>query len=1737
MGFYGNITNTTRTTFTFDRVFPNRTTMDLGAKDDGIYIGRYVLIEYDKIPASNPDQYDNEFPENENPGSELLDKLHIKEGNTTFISNFNRDIDTYGASRGYDSTVWMKTYIDGEEKYVMIAELNTVVPTLDLEIDAPTQMPQKPFYDKDSNNIYYKIHNQPAWGFRVKAAKNYLTYPIETASGLPKNSGSQHEITEIPSWVSGGYGTQFLPSDENIKWTQKFRNETKFYRKEDGKWYDFDQQEKGEVESAIYYNKDGFNPDIDTNSNHNDLCFREVENLTEKNYEINKFYILNNGKYEKCQEETFNSELTYYEKIIADSISVSPSGYSGNLYKNNLGQEKFEIDTQELSIMLPSVGDTLNKVWNLTYGEGDAANNRKRNKDIAWEDAGAGIVRAGLRLNGNVYDTNHVDTIAGCINTIHDLIGMIIKPINGLEPDFGKINENYIYYNKMDNKYYYKYLLGPNETSLIPLEESGYLPVTVVNNINRNTPKWYKDLDNNYVYQGTDYSSIRNYYNINTTSLTPLSFKSAFKFKEWYVPSYGSGGKVVGYQTCEKNTNFSEVSNIYKATGTQTKIDTPIFIPNYYAVLEATSAGRIFKPAEKLEEGKIYYPIKLSKEDGVPDTIWVYREGEWIEEDIIKYDIDALINGLNSFTHNQFYNYNNARENGFVPFEEYNNDAKTLLYTKEGDVNESDIEYFKIITLDNFKQGTSFYTPIFTKKGRNDLPYEKGKYWVELPNKDYVLDFAEEPRVGVKYFYASDFLNNNVITTLIDDSIAKPYYLYSDTRNVYYIKDQDGKFVLNTEAYNSTTTYYINQYNELYVISDSANNFKTGEKWNNNVEKPNTVVLGTYKETYSWKELIDFAKTENTIDGLILKINDLLKDNDSYTRDRTTVQGCINVLNDYINKINTLTPGDVAIVDEMGRIHGASQSSKQIYQYRNLGTPKNLKWSTGVEGEDQWIYWNVNDDKDRPEITLEHRFHNNVTDTTTQSDKNIEKTFTNPGLNNSVGDTLDLYTPIVDNMGHVVGKNTETVTLPYGFKIFDATNSTSVSAAAPTVITKNIIADNTQDTFSFKTANDWLKFDTNTEDTLYITHKLSTVGTDWEEDTKSFGLSNTLTVKDLDDDNTFEIPYFTVDKAGHIIEAVTNTVSLPENFSKITISNISEGVEDLVYTAGSVEADNLTDELTISPANKWVKMAVDSENDKINIGHIVSDINTKAIDTTNLNLESGAVDEDNINIPDWNYDEAGHIISKQDHKYTLPFGFKTIKTNGVGSDTADIIISTTDVIADSTQDILTINSHDKWIKIATDAENDTITFAHEIHTVEPTTSTSDLTDNENSMTFEVPTYNFDVAGHYNGLDTKIITIPNSYGIFGADTGDDTTASATQDKISLLGDTWIKSTATKDTITFTHEEASTPIENKIDSETPSFGESFTIIDFEFDANGHKSGNGKSHTVTIPKGSLSDAVANGADVITQLNFVPSTGALTSTRTNIGALKLTDYEAPVEGNTVKIIATDTLNQALNKIEAEIIETNENIDGIKEALEDLKVDTSIDSEDNSIRFVSKVVQENGLISVETKVLPESSLTEKGIIQLSDAIDSDSTELAATANAVKQVADIANGAIQKTDDLLSYNTTEIKVPASISPDGTEQTDPKYYTIKDYIDTKYSNDSTFVYQEADEENEIEEMKMTIQQLFMKVAELEKKIKVLEDKHEEEEEELNPEEPDDSDSEEIVEDIDEGEDTTKIPPLG
>ena len=134
--------------------------------------------------------------------------------------------------------------------------------------------------------------------------------------------------------------------------------------------------------------------------------------------------------------------ISYSEPIVSsgwkndDRIIIQPTGRSGQEYNpHDSGQATAPAaDTQELSIMLPSLGDSISHIWDIVYGGRNTnkmiENSSIRNRDYRWEDAKGYLDRNGLRLtdyrNDNPYNTAQVDTLAGCINSAHDLMGMII---------------------------------------------------------------------------------------------------------------------------------------------------------------------------------------------------------------------------------------------------------------------------------------------------------------------------------------------------------------------------------------------------------------------------------------------------------------------------------------------------------------------------------------------------------------------------------------------------------------------------------------------------------------------------------------------------------------------------------------------------------------------------------------------------------------------------------------------------------------------------------------------------------------------------------------------------------------------------------------------------------------------------------------------------------------------------------------------------------------------------------------------------------------------------------------------------------------------------------------------------------------------------------------------------------------------------------------------------------------
>ena len=661
MGFYGNITNTSRTQFKFQRVYANRYLLDNSAATDGVYMGNYVLVDYDtELQAdwcltayayTKPAQYIqcstgtiwdseakyyrlinneyvltevNEATFNENkalyyygidslielftgpkdnggaritysqcriaknvyataaadpyytkyilvPGNKTVNGqtvvynhiggqytnpsadpgvIHdtvfrvigwtgtsadrgyplveaITDDNSTYAKNFAIDKEYYNTPRGYDSTVWQKVYTGNPPTahYVMLAELNTVVPTFLVSADAPTVSPMTPHFDTSSTNVLYNLHIQPSWGLRVKSAVDtFVAGEINSYTGQSQGGLVRLNFDDLPD-------NQALPSDESTSWSIPYyndaNNENQLYTyvwkdsalngtRIQGQWSvgkstGFTE----EIPAAIYYNKAGFNSNI---SKHYDGAADSIQ-LTPTGLSGQKYHV-HSSKYETIGTFTTQAQFTTYvnnlfEEVKAafpnDRVYDTQNNDSNDMYHRDilykrvngvyvgansfsasdkdstifyrkttlpiLGTTEAQVDTQELSIMLPSIGNSIASMWDLIYGDETINKSIYRNKKIDWLEGRIFHNDDGLRLvtieeSGYGYVPGAVETLAGTINTGHDLIGMMVKkrPENALlraktandpaeyyvetEATIQSLSSSYIYYYPAEGRYY-----------------------------------------------------------------------------------------------------------------------------------------------------------------------------------------------------------------------------------------------------------------------------------------------------------------------------------------------------------------------------------------------------------------------------------------------------------------------------------------------------------------------------------------------------------------------------------------------------------------------------------------------------------------------------------------------------------------------------------------------------------------------------------------------------------------------------------------------------------------------------------------------------------------------------------------------------------------------------------------------------------------------------------------------------------------------------------------------------------------------------------------------------------------------------------------------------------------------------------------------------------------------------------------------------------------------------------
>ena len=1048
--YFGNIQNAERTQLRFDKIYSSRKAMeDALAEGDGVFIGRFVLVEYDdnttprrygylerniesisteeeyilymdssrqnpyKLTESDKNGY-GVFPNDlfyaelglyfhyfrcinkTTPDGKALFKSiyasYSDENLTDYELNYKHDKDAYPKmpDHGYDATIWRKTLKAGKETYQLIANLNSEIPSFYIEEDAPSINPIAPHFAPISTNKSLYLHLPANWGLKIKKA--------EVQDGK--------ELSDIE--VQYDYN-EYDP----------LRNDT--------------ERKVEKYAGAIYYNKDGFN---------------SVYNNTD-------------------------------EKTISE-ISLLPTGTSGKLYYNHrTGNHEEQPDIQELKFYLPEIGNAVADLWNIVYGEGEQINptTKKRNQDVEWNStAGLRLVTPDIESGGFTYLKENTETIAGCINSVHDLMGMIVLDATDT-PDLlaedAEINKIYYGNFRADKRkgYFFKdayydlepfppdmstedlqeWIGGRKYVDLIQFEPNKYYIYTESNFIidtngtpTPNTPyyllgdgvkvklkNWnsqddeiddpddpedpdkpetpsekidyyYKDDNHNFIKDANEQTDeTKTYYTVKATRATEpdknnglillwnaSDYTIDYNFNtELIDPTELEAMKITGIG--EGYFYWDEDNKILVPLTKDSEYDAEIAKAGHYYYIDQFAiasgvdlGGQISESLYFINENKTL--TSFNKIQDNPDILNKYRvtflelkdnyyytemnpenpphlegyeclhpdaNGVWhVSNQLIYWTLEVQqVTNMGEGTENEENPENPENpeiEEELIHFykpglyftKSENNDfiiSNTVSFDKTKDywriTHPPTVDDYQLVEITEEQYNNSFANGISKKyyienEGVFDLsstPYDKeASYFIYIPrlvekdnnNGKWLIDAVKEKFYEPnKYYYFSkkywkDLIDAGLIMKTADDEDVVEDYI-----------DEEGRI------------YYL--LNIAYVIEDPSGNLLPGYVWDKNRLPPEEVILGKRVEKFRWTELTGFARTLNTINGLILHINQTFKFNDTITRETDSVQGCLNKIKDILKAFKQMNPQETIIIDEYSNLVGADIGTIPVNSY------------------------------------------------------------------------------------------------------------------------------------------------------------------------------------------------------------------------------------------------------------------------------------------------------------------------------------------------------------------------------------------------------------------------------------------------------------------------------------------------------------------------------------------------------------------------------------------------------------------------------------------------------------------------------------------------------------------------------------------------------------------------------------------------------------------------------------
>lgn len=773
----------------------------------------------------------------------------------SYIINFNKDAQTYGLNnnfdiRGYDATVWEKIYNNGKGQFIKVANLNGMVPSLEVIADAPSVLPQAPYLDAVSSDTHYRLHMPSNWGFKIK--------PVEI-----NESTNTYDKSDV------------ILENQPV---------------------------------AIYMNL-GSNP-------------------------------YNGGE----NQQNYHRQEYHYDATTKNEIIYSYDGQSDKLYN---GQH--QNDTIQMSVNIPAIGNLLADGYDLIYGknEPDPNNNNiaSRPLDIDWYsgDTNEDIKKNGMpNKGGKTYD---LKTLAGTINTAHDILGQIIVdiPSNNYpnEQDLGNMPRNYIY--RYQDNYYRIDLI----TELIDLENNEYRydPQPSVTNEDFAYNKYYIKQNNNFIPNTEPYNSTlenNGYYlrNINTIRYTPINLKkyepNTYYYKNGENYYRDSSDPLPLYQENRTYYDITELTSKefhaqYENNGTFfTRDENGNFIPSFteipekdkYYKLDNAIRVRNFSNPQYFYWPNVYYSLDTTTQTFflITDTIdnfnsQNYPGGFYILnfDTVPQYGLDGNGNVI------QYYRVLSSTQLQTTPYQLNLNDLNNNKYYII-DENGTYVNYNNLIDYYGTINGLNPYCKPYIIWYVN--PTEQNKEDLYLPGIYYILDADHN------YIKSYENLNETIYYYTIEaEALEDPFYLPEK----YWYEYETNHYYLDTSPIKTEGRIYYEK-SALYVTYDEMNQCPYGFEWNDQASYvPPSITLGYSRQRLAFIKIPNIGGDgTNSLFGLLLSIHRTYAENDEITRNRKSIYGVFNQLKDMLYQVKNLTPRQLLFVNDFGQVESSGITIDQL---------------------------------------------------------------------------------------------------------------------------------------------------------------------------------------------------------------------------------------------------------------------------------------------------------------------------------------------------------------------------------------------------------------------------------------------------------------------------------------------------------------------------------------------------------------------------------------------------------------------------------------------------------------------------------------------------------------------------------------------------------------------------------------------------------------------------------------